>query len=205
MSKRAESSRSTEEALLEAAAAVFGERGYEGAGIHEIVKRAGLTTGAVYRRFDSKDDLLSAAVVSRAATRQLEGYSAEQFDTVADFLVFAGKASRPLNRDGAMLVEAFACARRVPRVRKGLAANARAWRQSVEPLIEAGVEDGSIDPSLDPDAVAYLMRIIGLGVLLARAGSVSAPEPQGWARVMSRVVKSLSKERSPAPARRRRA
>src|SRR3954471_8564526 len=51
---------------LEAAARVFARRGYEGTKIMDVVREAGLSTGAVYGRFQSKNDLLRAAVVERA-------------------------------------------------------------------------------------------------------------------------------------------
>src|SRR3954465_8646738 len=52
--------------LLDAAARVFARRGYEGTKIMDVVREAGLSTGAVYGRFQSKNDLLRAAVVERA-------------------------------------------------------------------------------------------------------------------------------------------
>lgn len=47
----------TRRLLLDAAAAVFGERGYERATIGEILNRAGVTKGALYFHFASKEDL----------------------------------------------------------------------------------------------------------------------------------------------------
>lgn len=44
----------TRRAVLEAAAAVFAERGYAAATIGEILQRAGVTKGALYFHFDSK-------------------------------------------------------------------------------------------------------------------------------------------------------
>ena len=39
-----------EDLLIKAAAEVFAERGYAVAGVAEIARRAGVTTGAIYRR-----------------------------------------------------------------------------------------------------------------------------------------------------------
>ncbi|BBX63681.1 putative TetR-family regulatory protein [Mycobacterium saskatchewanense] len=47
-------------ALLSAARDVFAERGFHGSTIGEISARAGLTTGAFYSNFDSKDALFLA-------------------------------------------------------------------------------------------------------------------------------------------------
>jgi len=46
--------------LLEAATRLFAERGFESASVQEIVTAAGVTKGAMYHYFDSKDDLLYA-------------------------------------------------------------------------------------------------------------------------------------------------
>lgn len=52
----------TRRRLLEAAGAVFAERGFEGASLEEIAARSGFTRGAIYRNFDSKDDLFLALI-----------------------------------------------------------------------------------------------------------------------------------------------
>jgi AcrR family transcriptional regulator len=53
-------SRRTLEHILSAGAAVFAERGYEGLSIAEVCRRAGVSTGALYTRFDGKDALVRA-------------------------------------------------------------------------------------------------------------------------------------------------
>jgi TetR/AcrR family transcriptional repressor of nem operon len=45
------------EKILEVAGTLFRERGFDGIGVADIMKRAGLTHGAFYGHFDSKDDL----------------------------------------------------------------------------------------------------------------------------------------------------
>ncbi|MEO3857138.1 TetR/AcrR family transcriptional regulator [Acrocarpospora sp. B8E8] len=44
--------------LLSVATRLFAERGFEGTSVQEIVAAAGVTKGAMYHYFDSKDDLL---------------------------------------------------------------------------------------------------------------------------------------------------
>ena len=50
--------------LLEAALAVFVERGFAAARLEEVAKRAGVSKGTVYLYFSSKEDLLKALVQS---------------------------------------------------------------------------------------------------------------------------------------------
>src|SRR5436190_18964587 len=49
--------------LLKAAAEVLGHHGVEGATIPRIAAHAGLTPGAIYRRFRDKDALLEAVIL----------------------------------------------------------------------------------------------------------------------------------------------
>jgi AcrR family transcriptional regulator len=50
----------TRNAILDAAAQVFDERGFNGASLSEILSRAGVTKGALYFHFSSKEDLAKA-------------------------------------------------------------------------------------------------------------------------------------------------
>ncbi|GGU32837.1 ScbR family autoregulator-binding transcription factor [Streptomyces lavendofoliae] len=55
-------------ALMRAAAEVFDECGYTGAGINKILKRAGLTAGALYFHFGSKEGLAKAVMNAQQDT-----------------------------------------------------------------------------------------------------------------------------------------
>jgi len=74
----AERTEATREALLSAARALFAQRGFAGVGTEEIVRAAGLTRGALYHHFESKEDLFRAVyerveqeLVGRIATRAM--------------------------------------------------------------------------------------------------------------------------------------
>jgi AcrR family transcriptional regulator len=60
----------TRERIVAAAEWAFAERGYEGARISDIAKRAGCSVGAVYFRFADKDALFFAVVESFRASVQ---------------------------------------------------------------------------------------------------------------------------------------
>ena len=57
------------EKILEVAGTLFRERGYDGIGVADIMKRAGLTHGGFYGHFASKDDL-AAEITSRVLGRE---------------------------------------------------------------------------------------------------------------------------------------
>jgi len=56
-------SRESTRKLLKAAAEVLGQHGLEGATIPRIAQHAGLTPGAIYRRFPDKDALLETVII----------------------------------------------------------------------------------------------------------------------------------------------
>lgn len=77
------------ERILDAAAELFRERGFEGIGVADLMKEAGLTHGGFYGHFSSKDDLIAEAS-ARALARSLadwrklaEGASGDPLSAVA--------------------------------------------------------------------------------------------------------------------------
>jgi AcrR family transcriptional regulator len=55
----------TRERLIDAAAEAIAEKGFQAATLDEIAARAGLTKGAIYDNFESKDALFFAVVLAR--------------------------------------------------------------------------------------------------------------------------------------------
>ena len=66
---RADESRDTRAALLDAALDAFAEAGFEGASVRDIARRAGVTDAALYHWFESKEALLVAVVDATARSR----------------------------------------------------------------------------------------------------------------------------------------
>ena len=64
---QAERRASSRAKLIDATLACLAERGYAGASLPEIVRRAGLSNGGLWRHFQSKADLLAAASLEAEA------------------------------------------------------------------------------------------------------------------------------------------
>jgi len=178
------------ERLLDAALHVFAGQGYSGTKIQDIVREAGLSTGAVYGRFRSKEDLLRQAVVTRSvrmADRE-EGDRAR----VADLIPHgAALTDAPLSDAEAVRLEAFVAARREPAVAGAVSEAQARWRASVQPLVERAIKDGTVAPDVDPEAVLFLVRSVGLGLLLQRAAGLPAPDTAAWDALIGRIVASF--------------
>ena len=69
----------TQEKILAAATAEFLRKGFRGASLRQIVKNVGVTTGAFYRYYGSKEELFDALVLPHAR-RIMELYEAAAAD-----------------------------------------------------------------------------------------------------------------------------
>ena len=75
------------EKILDAAGTLFRERGYDGIGVADIMKRAGLTHGGFYGHFTSKDDL-AAEITARVLGREgwLERWTGKRDPSITKFV-----------------------------------------------------------------------------------------------------------------------
>ena len=71
------------ERILDEAARLFRERGFNGIGVADVMKSAGLTHGGFYGHFSSKEDLI-AQVCQRAASTMIETWKRAADDYAAD-------------------------------------------------------------------------------------------------------------------------
>jgi AcrR family transcriptional regulator len=172
--------------LLEATARVFARQGYDGTKILDIVAEAGLSTGAVYGRFGSKNALLQEAVVRRAAS--VVNLEVTGVETVVQTLLRFG----PLADDEAVRLEALVAARREPEVAEAILEADRVRTEKFRPFYEAAIRDGLIDPSLDPVTVLFLVRTLYLGLLLQRAAQSVPPDGEAWEAVVRRITAAVA-------------
>jgi AcrR family transcriptional regulator len=189
--------------LVTAAAEVFAERGYEGTRVQEIVRRAGLSTGAIYTNFRNKADLLLAAVGtaqvdSLFATIELAGDAAAGLRYAGHELPTARRDTRPL------LFETMVAARRDPEVAALLRRRLMKFRSLMAHAVAAGQRDGSVAADVDVDAAAEFCQALGMGFLLMEAVGLPHSDETGWRQLIDRLVDSITptdgKEQNPWPA-----
>jgi len=193
-----ESSDTTRERLIAAAAEVFAEKGYDRAGVQEIARRAGLTTGAIYGRFTGKADLLQAAIEAHTtheldelfAQHRFDGHASEILRTVGSHLVTPREDCA--DEEGALLLEAFVAARRDREVRDSILQVLEERAASLAELVEAAKTDGSIDAGLDTQSLVAFCHAVGLGFLLYEAISYPMPEARPWEQLITRLVSALA-------------
>lgn len=139
----------TQDRLLDAAVALFAEKGVLGASVEEICERAGFTRGAFYSNFASKDELLIATMerkgeeilqAARQATASVPGERIEpaSVDDVVRQAMVVFLASHPIDRQWLLAREEMRLyALRNPAVREPL----RGVEESLESLLTEAIAD----------------------------------------------------------------
>jgi AcrR family transcriptional regulator len=159
--------------LLDAALAVFAERGFEHATLQEVADRAGVTKGGVYHYFDSKEALLLELMRERlvpavAGREQLVDSATGTRDEVLRELI--GRIWRQLQAPGQIELARIAMTElpKYPELGRILFDEvARRGRQTLRRALERGVERGELRPDVTEEVVAVIPYMI-MGVALGR-------------------------------------
>jgi len=186
---------STRDKILAAAAEVFAERGYEGAAVSDIARRAGFTTGAIYGRFRDKAELLLEVVrgvledQQEAAVLAAQGgdgdVSSRFAELVGEFVDTNRKASR------ALVLEAHVAARRDDTVGELLRSFQKERLDALSTLVADAQTRGEVASDLDPATVATLFLAIPLGIVLLDAAGIELPGADLWAEVARQTAIAL--------------
>lgn len=152
-------------AILDAAEAVFAERGFHGARIQDIAARARIAVGTVYNHFAQKDDVLSALLEERteamiaqlrpakddprAFEPRLRARFARMLAYVEQHRAFFAVANEHGLFVGKPPPGAPAAVRKLPRVEK--------FKSAFRALVEEGIAAGELEPM---DA-GVLVRFLG--------------------------------------------
>src|ERR671921_1719008 len=188
----------TRRALLDAARSMFAEKGYHETAAEEIVRRAGMTRGALYHHYEDKKDLFRAVVDEMEGEIDEEIEAAERAQPELPEAVMAGdRAFVDAVLDPEMMRTFFL---------EGPAVLGWEWREidarHAVGKIEEGLEALIAEGFVEPQPVEPLARLIN-GTLLEAAFFVAASEDPEAARdevwgAMERLVGGLLKGRSTA-------
>ena len=166
-------------ALLGAASRLFREKGIDGVGVAEIAKEAGLTHGALYKHFPSKEVLAAEAFYHPIAARNAETDASdedgeESFEESLDAM-FSIEHRDNLANGCPMTASASEIARQGPAV---AASFARAFKERVTGL----------EASIKGRMPASQRRQFAVSAVASQIGAIAV------ARAVAKIDASLSKE-----------
>jgi TetR/AcrR family transcriptional regulator, transcriptional repressor for nem operon len=167
------------EALLRAASRLFREKGIDGVGVAEIAKEAGLTHGALYKHFPSKEALAAEAFYHPIAAKNSETDVSDKkrkvsFEESLDAM-FSIEHRDNLANGCPMTASASEIARQGPAV---AASFTRAFKERLT----------SLEASIKGRMSASQRRQFAVSALAAQIGAIAV------ARAVAKVDASLSKE-----------
>ncbi len=179
--------------IIEAACKCLMRKGLHKTTVREICSEAGLSAGAVYGYFKSKDEIVEAlAELGRRNTRALfesGGTGGEPTEALARMLATAiGFLGSPDAVDTARLdLRLWGEGLDTPKLRDLFGRALDSVGEPFVDLVRAGQQTGRIDAGLDPDATARVMIALCLGLVVQRAMDPDA-DLSGCAAVTSALI-----------------
>ncbi|MBM6594348.1 TetR/AcrR family transcriptional regulator [Microvirga pudoricolor] len=151
--------------IVDAASRLFREKGFDGIGVSDLMKSAGLTHGGFYGHFASKEDLVAQACAQALAGSQakwkglLEAQSADPLAAIVESYLSTAHRDHP-GRGCTMPALGSDVARQGPAVRK-------AFTAGVRPLLDllARAMPGRSERARRERALAALAGLVGAMVL----------------------------------------
>jgi TetR/AcrR family transcriptional repressor of nem operon len=152
----------TRRKIVEAAAPIFNQRGYEGSSLNDLMEATGLKKGGIYRHFSSKEELAAEAFdytwetarTIRLTNLEEKASSVEKLkQSIASFVDHRSPIAGgcPILNTAIEADDGNAVLR--TRVTKAL----RWWLERLQTIVEQGQEHGEIRRSVDPKTVATLI------------------------------------------------
>jgi AcrR family transcriptional regulator len=197
VSLRSQHVEGTRRAVMDAARAAFGAKGYAQASVDEIAAAAGVTKGAVYHHFAGKEALFKAVHAEVEAdamrrTARADDPSARPIDRiVAQLKGYLDAALDPEIRR-ITLVDGPALLGLDPEIPGQQAAH-----EALRAFLAAAIEGGHM-VDLDPDVLAHLVAGLALqgGLIIARSADPEAARTTLGA-ALDRMLRGLSPDTQP--------
>ena len=193
-------SRETRQRILDGALSVFSRLGYGHASVDEVAREAGISKGALYHHFASKEDLFRALLKDRVKGCQEHMLSAVgEITSLPQAMRAAIGASFTSHHADPqwtpMLMEFWSEAVRDVYARSIVADSFRNCRQTVAQILRSGQAMGFVRPDLDADAVSVLYLAMVDGIRL-QAQVDSSVDVEGAKDSMGDMIIEFVKPRS---------
>jgi AcrR family transcriptional regulator len=191
----------TRNALLDAAQEVFVRRGFDGASLDEIAETAGYTRGAIYKHFDSKEDLFYA-VNERINEQTLEEFTAQFPDVehIEDHVHDIATTWRGFllrDRDFMILqLEMFLYSLRNPAVLERSRAQRRRTRAMVADMIKGRSAEEGIKFRAPPETLAAIFLTASDG--FAQASLIEPDAVDNFEAFMRLMIEGMFADTLPA-------
>jgi AcrR family transcriptional regulator len=171
---RAEQQAQTRGRLIDAAARVFAQRGYQAASVEEIAEEAGYSHGAVYSNFEGKADLFLAVFEEYMAERVRELAETQAalpedapLEARARALADQWMDRLACDRESMTLhMEFIAHADRDPELARRFGTRSMAMREAIARYIAYYQQEAGLELAMGVDDLALVLRALGIGLAI---------------------------------------
>lgn len=195
--RRSEARGTARAELLDAAERVLAERGYRGASVDLVVAEAGLTKGAFYWNFQSKQELFLGLLEDRF-DRRARGLMA-----LTEAATAAETTSDQVSRGFAQMVdehrrlvllmnEFWALAVRDPRLRRRWVKRQQSLRDQLARTLEARHETTGVPLTLPADKLAAAILALADGLAMDRVAEPEAVAPELFGEMLQLWYEGLA-------------
>ena len=188
--------RETRTKILDAARKVFGDRGFGQATVEDIAAQAGVSNGALYHHFATKQELFKAILTDHISEQHFEISALDPAASLRGLLEgFASYWFEHLRKDhydDPLFAEIWAQAARDPWAREAVTGFIRDGTSLIENGIRIGQEAGLIRRDVDRQAVATLIFATMEGLFLLWTVDHASLNPETltkpWVDSMERLL-----------------
>ncbi len=184
----------TRNLLLDAAGELFAQRGYDASSVADICKQAGVTKGAFYYHFTSKqqvflalrDRWLSPLDAQFNLTRAAGETLPQTLQRIADMTqpIFEAVGSEQRQQ---IFLELLSAARHDAAILPAMLSPRRKYRQLFAKLVRAGVAEGTLR-EIDATLAADVLVALGFGCVMQ---SLLDPGGADWAKLAQQGIALL--------------
>jgi len=180
--------------ILDVAGELFAEHGYDATSVADICARAGVTKGAFYHHFESKqavflelrDRWLSPLEAQLTLARDPAETLPQLLQHVAD-MASAMFAEAGEDQRQQVFLELLSAARQDPTILPAMLAPMHRYREWFTQLISAGVKEGTLR-KVDRELAAQVLVSLGFGLVML---SLLDPRGADWGDIASRAMPLL--------------
>jgi AcrR family transcriptional regulator len=186
-------SKETHNHIKTAAIEKFCRSGYDAASVAEICKQAGVSKGAFYHHFPSKQTLFLSIMedwlqeLDRRLFNQKAGTKTVP-NTIQEMGSTLGIVFKAASGQLPMFMEFLVQASRSPDIWEAVIAPYRKYQQSFSNLIAKGIEEGAFKKDINAEESAWVLMSLAVGILLQ---GVLDPKAVDWNTITNKGVQMI--------------
>lgn len=182
----------TRSAILDSATHCFAREGYDSTGVAEICENAGVSKGAFYYHFESKEAVFLELInswlqVLEHSLREVTSRADSVPEGLLDMAETARKLFEKSHHFMGLFLELWTHASRNEKVRLATIAPYQRYREIFAALIRRGVDEGTLAP-VDADAAAQMLLSLSSGLFLQAS---MEPGSADWGKVLKESINIL--------------